>query len=312
MKRPVFFLCLLLAFSAPSFAGALDKADIQPFMIIDANQQFAFAENYFTTRQYSRAVDEYKRFIYFFPEDSRVETAMYKIGMSNFLDNQFSTAIKDFRSLIDRYGQSKHAVQSYWMISESHMQLGEPGPALINLNNLLALSDDPEVRDEAYYRIGWIYIETASWENARQQFMQIRPANKNKYRIERLTADLDQYKLIPSKNPGLAGILSIIPGAGFLYCERYQDALVAFLLNSALMYAAYDAFDDGNDALGAVITFVELGFYGGNIYGAIGSAHKYNQEKTGRFIETLKEQHKLKLSTGLRKAGVSLMLTFEF
>lgn len=308
------FLCLfllLLPFS-PAFAGSDHEPDIQPFMVIDANQQFEFAEHYFSTRQYLRAVDEYKRFIYFFPQDSRVETAMFRIGRSNFLDNQFSAAIKAFRSLIDRYGETELSIKAYWMISESQMQLGASGPAIINLNNLIAISDDMDVRDEAYYRIGWIYLETASWENARRYFAKISEPNKNKYRIERLTADLDKQKLIPSKNPALAGILSVIPGAGFLYCERYQDALVAFLLNGALMYAAYDAFDDGNDALGGVIAFVEFGFYAGNIYGAVASAHKYNRTKTDQFIEKIKENHMVKLSAGFSGKGFRLAFQVPF
>ena len=310
----VALLCLfllLLSFS-PSLAESDHETAIQPFMVIDANQQFEFAEHYFSTRHYSRAVDEFKRFIYFFPKDSRVETAMFRIGMSNFLDNQLSTAIKDFQSLIDQYGETELSIKAYWMISASHMQLGASGAALINLNNLIAISNDMDVRDETYYRIGWIYLETDSWENARRSFAKISEPNKNKYGIEKLAVDLDKQKSIPSKNPEVAGILSVVPGAGFFYCERYQDALVAFLLNGALIYAAYDAFDDGNDALGGVIAFVGFGFYAGNIYGAVSSAHKYNRSKTDQFIEKLKENHMVKLSAGFSSKGFRLAFQVPF
>lgn len=43
-----------------------------------------------------------------------------------------------------------------------------------------------------------------------------------------ISEELEKEKQIARKNPRLAGFLSILPGAGQFYCERYQDALVAF------------------------------------------------------------------------------------
>ena len=168
------------------------------------------------------------------------------------------------------------------------------------------------MRDEAYYRLGWIYLETASWDKAGLYFSKISNQNKDKYRLERLSSELDKEKLIQKKNPKLAGFLSIIPGAGFLYCERYQDALIAFLLNGGLMYAAYEAFDEGHDALGGIISFVGFGFYAGNIYGSIAGAHKYNHNKTGKFLEKLKNNAKVNLSADFHNKGVYFALQFVF
>ena len=66
-------------------------------------------------------------------------------------------------------------------------------------------------------------------------------------------------------------------GAGHLYCERKRDAFISFLLNGAMIYAAYGAFDHDLDVLGGIITFFELGFCSENIYSAVSSAHKYNR-----------------------------------
>jgi hypothetical protein len=100
---------------------------------------------------------------------------------------------------------------------------------------------------------------------------------KKKYSIEILINKLDGINSIKRKNPKIAGALSIIPGAGFLYCERYRDALVSFLLNSALIIASYKSFQNDNPYFGGAIAFFETGFYTGNIYGSISSVHKYNK-----------------------------------
>jgi len=319
--RNTCFVCLFLTFFtifflfisfSQSFAGSDSGINLKPSIKISPDKQFDFAEYCFSNKDYLMAVSEYKRFIYFFPEDERIEQVMYRIGMSYYLGRHFTKAVDSFKALIDRYMDSDFSIKSYFMISESYVKLNGFDPAIISLNNLITITDDENVRDEAYYRIGWIYIETASWEKSRLYFSKISAKNKNKYRLERLNAELDNEKLIPEKDPGLAGFLSIIPGAGYLYCERYQDALIAFLLNGGLIYAAYESFDDGHNALGGVIAFVEFGFYAGNIYGAVASAHKYNRKKTGQFIEKLKDNTKINLSADLKNKGVCLAFQFVF
>jgi tetratricopeptide (TPR) repeat protein len=309
----IFFIIfsLLIPFSQ-CVAGSDPEPNLKSSIIINPDKQFNFAEHYFSKKDYLMAVAEYNRFIYFFPEDQRVETVMYRIGMSYYLGGHFKNAIDSFNAVIDRYVDTDLSVKSYFMISEAHVKQYAFGLAVINLNNLITMTHDEEVKDEAYYRIGWIYIETASWEEARRYFSKISPKNKTKYRLERLTHELNKERSIHRKDPHLAGFLSIIPGAGYLYCERYQDALIAFLLNGGLIYAAYESFDDDNNALGGVIAFVEFGFYAGNIYGAVTSAHKYNRKQTGRFIETLKNNTKINLSADVKKKGICLAFEFIF
>jgi tetratricopeptide (TPR) repeat protein len=305
----IFFL--FIPFSK-SFAGAITSPDRNPSVTITADKQLNYAEDLFSNKDYSTAVMEYKRFIYFFPEDQRVERAMYQTGMSYFLGGDFKAAVDSFKKLVDEYKDTDDAIKSYFKISEAYMKLAAVDLAIINLNNLIMVARDPDVRDAAYYRLGWIYLETASWEKGRQHFSKISVKNKEKFRLETLAAELEKEKLIPKKNPRLAGFLSVIPGAGYLYCERYQDALIAFLINGALIYAAYESFDEGNPALGGLLTFVEVGFYAGNIYGAVTSAHKYNRKKNGLFLERLKDNVKINLSADVKNNGVCLSFKLDF
>lgn len=299
-------LCAVLLW-APFVSDAADKV-IQ----IDADAQYDFAEQYFLKGEYSRAVDEYKRFIYFFPGDDRVPRAMYQSGMSFYLGRRYTDAIASFNEVIEKPTGSKWAVKSHFMIGESQMRLNRYGSAAITLHNLISVSQDADVRDEANYRLGWIYLETGAWDNAGLYFDKISPANREKFRLERLTSELSQTTGIPRKNPTLAGILSIVPGGGQLYCERYQDALIAFLLNGTLIWAAYEAFDNDNNALGALLTFVEVGFYAGNIYGAVGSAHKFNRANTQQFIDNLRKNTKIDLSADIESKAIQLSLRFSF
>ena len=302
---------LFIPFSQ-SFAGSGSQPASAPSLILSPDQQFNYAQDLFMAKDYLTAVNEYKRFIYFFPKDERVESAMFQVGMSYFLGRYFNEAVDFFKKLTDQYFDTEYSVKSYFMISEAYVRLKAFKLALINLNNLITITKDENIRDEAYYRIGWIYIETASWDNARRHFKKISPKNRNKFKLERLADELDRETLIPRKDPTLAGFLSIIPGGGYLYCERYRDALIAFLLNGGLILAAYESFDKGHDALGGLLTFVGFGFYAGNIYGSVTSAHKFNRKETGQFIHKLKKNTRVNLSADLENKSVSISFRFSF
>jgi len=304
-------ICLLILFTFFSNADAGDVLETE------ADAQFRFAEQYFSDQAYDRAVAEYERFIFFFPKDSRVPQAMYQTGLSYFESKDFIKALTAFSQLPDKYGNTAFSMtdfpaKAYFMISECYLKLNDPGQAVSNLRNLLALSNDRNIHDECFYRIGWIYIETSSWDKANECFGKISPENKDKYRLETLAAELNKSDSIPLKNPSATGILAVFPGAGFLYCNRYQDALTAFLLNAGLMYAAYEAFDKENYALGGLLSFAELGFYAGSIYGSVTAAHKYNRARTQGFIEELKQNAKVVLSAGYENSGAMIAFRYSF
>ena len=304
-------ICSLLIPLSQSFADSGSQG-ASASITLNPDKQFNYAQELFSANDYLTAVNEYKRFIYFFPTDERVELAMFQIGQSYFLGRQFDEAVKSFKKLTDRYFETEYSIKSYFKISDIYIAIKAFNPALINLNNLIMITKDENVKDEAYYRIGWIYIETASWDDARLYFNKISPGNRNKFRLKKLADELDKETLIPQKDPKLAGFLSIIPGGGYLYCERYQDALIAFLLNGGLILAAYESFDKGHGALGGLITFVGFGFYAGNIYGAVTSAHKFNRKETGQFIYKLKKNARVNLSADLENKGVLLSFRFSF
>lgn len=279
-------------------------------LTINSDMQFKFAEECFLKNDYSSAISEYNRFIYFFPGDTRVATALFRIGMSYFKSKNYRKAIEKFSVIIDRYNNDL-SVQAYFMISESYIKLRQPGQALITLENLIHLADNTETRDEAYFRAGWINIQTASWEKAKNYFEKISKINRKKYGIDEIVAEIDASSQTGRKNPSVAGFLSIIPGGGFLYCERYRDAAAAFLLNGALIFAAAESFNKDLDVLGGLITLVELGFYSGNIYGSISSAHKHNRSKNNQLIDKLKKNSTIKLSA-VKNKGLVLSFRYDF
>jgi len=281
-------------------------------IVIDPERQFQFAEHYFQNGEYYRAIGEYKRFIYFFPLSDKVELARYKIGLCFLNGEQYAEAIKAFDALIEDYKSTGYALKSYLKISRAYVLLKRYDAALTGIKNLITIAPNQEIKDEAYYQGGWVYLEMGLWEKAQKHFEEISAQNRKKYNLKEIVMELDRKLPLKRKNPTTAGLLAIIPGAGHLYCERKKDALISFLLNGAMIYAAYEAFDHDLDVIGGIITFFELGFYSGNIYSAVNSAHKYNRDEKSKFLDYLKKNTKVNISLGKHHEGKSLLLVCKF
>lgn len=305
----VCFLFSLLP--GPVTRGSLAAAS-EKTISIDADQQFAYAEQSYQDKAYEQAIYEYNRFIYFFHDDPRVENARFGIGMCYFHLNRFQKAATAFQDLINIYEDTQIAVDAYFQMSRSYLKLRIPGQALLSLRNLITVSKKQRVRDEAYYKMGWTYIDMADWRKARWSFDQIHPQNHEHYQLETIRVELDKQELRPKKNPDLAGVFSVFPGAGYLYTRRYQDALVAFLLNGVIAVAAYESFENDNEALGGLLCMVGIGFYGGSIFGSIASAHKYNHGQTRQFVKKLKQKFKIGVIGSPRGRRIALSIRYSF
>jgi len=304
----IVYLLITIAFSlhiVPSFA--------ETTVTINAEKQLQYAQQLFSQKKYILAIAEYERFIYLFPGDGRVPEARFNMGMAYYSVKQYSEAIQTFKELSGAVDKgSEYYARSFFMAAESQTRIGLQSSALTTLNNLATQSDDADVKDEAHYRMGWIFLEMANYERAQTYFQKISHPNHTKYRLADLNKHIENTANIHHKSPAMAGALAILPGAGYLYCNRPRDALISFLINGGLIFAAYEAFDNDMFALGGVISFVEIGFYSGNIYGSISSAHKYNQDQNRRFVDRLKENLKVSLSSRLENKGIELSLQYHF
>ncbi|MCP3940087.1 MAG: hypothetical protein GY710_01205 [Desulfobacteraceae bacterium] len=306
---PVLCLFLLL----PCFARTV-LAD-EPRMVITPAMQFSYAKELYAAKDYSTAQVEFKRFIYFFPKNEKCFEARFKIGMSLYGLEQYYDASKIFNRIILLEKDDSFTRESYFMQSRAFMKMGNSGYARIVLQNFLLMTDDSKVRDKIFLALADIDIQKSKkpgqnfLDQAHGYLTRISPDTWEKLGVENRIKTIEKAQNAPRKSPTLAGLFSIIPGGGFLYCQRYHDAFVSFLLNGGLIYAAYESFDNGNPALGGVISFVETGFYSGNIYGSISAAHKYNKAQQ---IKILNSGFNLNTSLDLKNKTYMFSLNHPF
>ena len=306
IRFKAFMMVVLLLVAQAVYAGD------EP-LIISAPSQFQYAKDLFQKGDYISAMVEFKRYIHFFPGETQVDEAHFFTGMSWYHGGRFQEALQVFEEIMTAQEVGPFAVEACFMAVKCHEKNGNPSLGEIQLLNLIRSTDDPKVKDRAYFTLSCLHMETGSWTRAGGSLQQISEEGRTDFHVPEIMEQLEKNGSIPRKNPKLAGALAVVPGAGFLYCGRFRDAFVSFLVNGGLIYSAVRSFDRGDYALGGVVSFVGFGFYAGNIYGSVSSAHKYNREADKRFLRDLKQKVPVTLGVMVDPdLGSGLSLRWEF
>ncbi len=295
---------------------------------INATMQYNYAESCFNNKDYTTAIFEYKRFIYFFKDHENVLMARYKIGQTFYKLKEYKKAVIAFNKIIladnaevlissEPDLAESFVVDAYFMKSKSLLLLEKFNASEVCLHNLLMITNDKIIQDKAYSFLTLMHLKMAetdpdSLKRAEKYLQKVSLENIDQSQKDKLKKALVEMDNLDKKSPAFAGFASIIPGAGYMYCGRYKDGIVSFLFNTALMIAAYKAFDNDNYALAGAIGFVETGFYTGNIYGAMNSAHKYNRRKRNEYIKNIHPKFHLKIDNSEKDEQIYLFFEIPF
>jgi len=302
-------VCLMLIMAVllpPNTAGAAET------QVNGADRQFSFAETLFAEGDYYRAVSEYKRFAFFFPENKLVEKCAYRIGESYYKAKRWQEALQTFSSFIMKYPESPLMPGALYHKGMAEKQLKRYTDALSTFEELIK-SKSNEFTDKAVYQSAIVLMEMEEWQQARETFSIVPKDSPLSRSASIIASELLHMDDLPKKSPAAAGTLAaILPGAGHLYTERPRDALVAFLLNGAFIWGAIELFRHENYVAGGIVTFFEIGWYTGNIYSAVSSAHKYNKRTREDFIEHLKEISSVSFQHDRKTSSNYLMFSFKF
>jgi tetratricopeptide (TPR) repeat protein len=282
-SRVLIGLCLLFLFSQAAIA---DEMPVE--------KAFAFAENLFAQGDYYRAITEYERVIFFYPDQPLAKTARFQIALCYLKGDKLDQAVDRFRALNQELPQVEVGRRAYFMLGEAYYQKREYSRAADIFATYIEIYPGDERIDAARIKIGWSYLRQGQWRQAADALQKLPPDSPLHAQAEGLAEGSEKYPGIPTKSPTLAGGLSaVLPGAGQLYVNRPGDALVSFLLNGAFIWATVEAFQNDNNVTGGILLFFESGWYLGNIYNAVNGAHKYNRRTEKQFLDGLQDKYRV-------------------
>ena len=280
MRYLILTLLFMIAFSGQLYA--LEAGAPQ--------QLFDFASTLYDSRNYYGAVLEFQRLLSYYPGSSLTKEASFMIGMSYYRAGKVEEAAQAFDFFISTYPKSDKAKDALINIAEGYYKNRKYLAGIHKLNEIKTRHNPGELSATSEYLMGWGYLGKQLFPESSSIFYYL-STRESEYRTEadELYRYLKLAEKLPEKSPLLAGVLSaIIPGSGQIYSERFYDGLVSFFLNAAFIYLASEGYRTGNNSTGLFFSVIELGWYTGNIYSAVGSAHKYNEEKRDEFVNSLK------------------------
>ncbi|MFU8779995.1 MAG: tetratricopeptide repeat protein [Kiritimatiellia bacterium] len=139
----------------------------------------------------------------------------------------------------------------------------------------------PEAERMARQRLATYAIQAGDLPQARTLLLQS-PANET-HALEALA----QFEQGHDKSPRVGGLLGMIPGLGYAYAGEYANAFRSLILNSIFIYGMVDTAQKDQWGAFAAITFFELTWYSGSIYGGIDASHRYNQHRRNQLYEDI-------------------------
>lgn len=288
------------------------NAETVPVDLNTPQKIYDFAEYLFNKGQYYRAITEYERLLFHFPDHSLAARAKLQIGFCFRKGEQWQQAIRTFKEAAEEYAGTREAETALFEAAETSFAAADYTPALEAYFEFLKQYPQSRLFNKTRYRTGWSYLYEGLPEAASREFAEIAIQGDQGYG-KALAAAALQYQDLAKKSSRMAGIFSaVVPGSGQLYANRKRDALVAFLLNSTFILGAIESFNHGSPIVGGILVFFEAGWYAGNLFNAVSDVHKYNQKQTDNFLEELKRAYPEQRFSGLANNSVLIGFTFCF
>lgn len=289
-------ISLLLPLLSPSNSCFASSAGL-------INSELSFAESLYQEGDYYRAVTEYKRFLHFQPNHPDAAHAQLNMARSFLHGEQWESGEKTLLALMQQYPKSTESDYAALLYAEAAYKQHNFTRTLERLSQINSARPSAQLLNHQTDLRLWSLAALGNYDQLLADDSQL--TSQSALNNEELL----QLRQLPLKSPRLAGGLSaIVPGSGQLYAGRYREAGMALLLNAAFLGGGIQSIKTGNHIVGGILLFFEAGWYGGNIYNAMNSVHKYNRDLQQSTLSRLIEHYNFSLllddkTTGLQMTG---------
>jgi len=242
---------------------------------------FELARELLEENAYPLAAVEFRRFAMETTDTAAQSSAYLYAGYAYLLDHTPLTASEMFDRAEDADEASIHWAELALLNAENARLANDPDTALYFYDALAAGSDDPAFQAFSLRRSAAIQLQQGDPTAARRN-------------LERSSMDesvslqaLEAYNGGKDKSPLAGGLWGLIPGAGYWYSGELANGFRSLILNSLFIYGMVDTAQDEQWGAFAIITFFEITWYSGSIYGGVDAAHRYNRDRLDTTINAI-------------------------
>lgn len=249
-------------------------------IVITEEVQLKLGDAFMAEGEYYRAITEYKKFLFLFPDSEKADYALFRVGLANYRGEEYETATHTLVTVRETYGRSRVAADSGYFEGLSLWKLGRFDRAETAFDRVVALDTESEYASLALLGKSLVSYDAKNISGCRHElvrFLASYPQDPRADNVRETIALLDKNQELPRKSPVLAGVMSaFVPGSGYMYAGRYGDGIMAFIVNGLFIAGTVVAIHEENYAVAAIVGGIGLPFYVGNIYGSANAATKWN------------------------------------
>jgi len=128
--------------------------------------QFALSKCYLALENYQSALDEFLRFVQYFPESSQVPEAYFRLGVGYYQMESYLSAIDYFDKVIQDYSNSEYYGPALKNSAWCYDQLQEKQKAIQSFSAYLAAYPSAEDAQTIQLQIGRLLLETGNTQDA--------------------------------------------------------------------------------------------------------------------------------------------------
>jgi tetratricopeptide (TPR) repeat protein len=258
----------------------------------EADEALRLADALFNLQSYDESITEYKRFLFFNPDDERAGYAYYRIGLAHRAEHDWEKAVDTLKTSIkltddDRLRDERTIDLGITLIANGNYSLAQ-----LELLKVSEFSQYQSIKKKASYFQGVAYLYLYNWEGALRAFETFYSNSSEQgcsEEAKNITKLLIEAQHLPYKSITIAMMLStFLPGTGQIYSSNWRNGLNAMAINSLTAGILLNAVVK-KQYQDATLIFLSLfqRYYLGNRYQAAESVKKYN--------ERLNRQHAVKI-----------------
>jgi TM2 domain-containing membrane protein YozV len=246
-----------------------------------AVDQLNYADHLFLDGDWYRSIGEYRRFLYQVRgRGQEAPRAALAVGEALLRGTQYDAAGRQLDGVAQRTSSLQLRRTALFGAARAYLLDGRPELAKPRFRLISQEEGAPLfVCEESTWLLAWGHFDAGELEVALAIFEQIAAGGgRHALDAQGIVAKLKTKESLPTKNPLLAGALSLIPGLGHLYLGQVGVASTSAAWNALFIMAAAIAFLQGNWGPAIILTVFELGWYTGGIFGAMAGAYRHNRD----------------------------------
>jgi hypothetical protein len=251
-----------------------------PMLVPADDLTLQLAKELFAEDDHKLSAIEFRRFAMETENKTKQSGAYLYSGLSYLMAEEYIASSEMLDRAEDVDTDSTYMTERTLLRAEN-ARLAYDADTALYFYDLLSEDASPEFQALASRRSAALHFARRDFNTARAQ---LRASSRDE---SVAVQAIETYMNGKDKNPAAGGLLGLVPGAGYWYSGEIANGFRSLILNGLFMYGMAHTADNEQWGAFTVITFFELTWYSGSIYGGMDAAQRFNKDRMDTAIHAI-------------------------